>query len=268
MRNRKLAEFWQVAIVLMAFSMVLMAALEYNAGFDLKIRNTFYKGAKYLELPAMVLRDTVEGIFIISKEKEAFLEEINLLQRENIALRLQLNKLREQQDEAIAQAYLPSQENSNALRAKIIYRHPGWWWRYMTVDKGGKDGVKRGMPVLSGENVVGRIFLVEDTTSVVELITSPDLRIPVVVDDTRDIGVLSGDGKGKMILHYMPKDITLPSDIQVTTAFAMGNFLPGLLVGTIESLQEDMSVGDFTTYKVKPNVNFSRLRRVTILEVM
>ena len=138
----------------------------------------------------------------------------------------------------------------------------------MTVDKGGKDCVKRGMPVLSGENVVGRIFLVEDTTSVVELITSPDLRIPVVVDDTRDIGVLSGDGKGKMILHYMPKDITLPSDIQVTTAFAMGNFLPGLLVGTIESLQEDMSVGDFTTYKVKPNVNFSRLRRVTILEVM
>ncbi len=268
MRNRKLAEFWQVAIVLVAFSMVLMAALEYNAGFDLKIRNTFYKGAKYLELPAVVLRDAAESIFIISKEKEAFLEEINSLQRENVALRLQLNKLREHQDEVITQAFLPFHEISNALVARVIYRHPGWWWRYMTVDKGRKDGVKRGMPVLSGEDVVGRIFLVEDTTSVVELITSPDLRIPVVVDDTRDIGVLSGDGKGKMILHYMPKDIILPSDMQVTTAFAMGNFLPGLLVGTIENMQEDTSVDDFTTYKVKPNVNFSRLRRVTILEVM
>lgn len=136
------------------------------------------------------------------------------------------------------------------------------------MDRGSADGVKRGMPVLSGKYVVGRVFLAEDRTSIVELITSPDLRMPVVVEETRDIGVLSGNGKGKMVLSYMPKDVPLQQDMKVVSAFAMDNFLPGLLVGTIEGIQGESNEDDFRSYDVKPSADLSQLRSVTILEVM
>lgn len=269
MRGRKLSEFWQLGIALVAFSVLLMATVGYDSEIDLKIRDSFYQTVRYLELPAVVLKDITRGVLLISEEKKSLLETIDSLQRDNIALRLQLNNLQSLQALNGSTPAPAFKAGVKVLKARIIYRHPGWWWRYITVDRGSADGVKRGMPVLSGKYVVGRVFVAEDRTSVVELITSPDLRIPVVVEETRDIGVLSGNGKGKMTLSYMPKDVPLQHDMKVITAFAMDNFVPGLLVGTIEGVQEETTdEDDFSSYDVKPSANLSQLRSVIILEVM
>jgi len=268
MRGRKFSEFWQLGIALIAFSVLLMATIGYNSEFDLKARDGFYRAVRYLELPAVVLKDAAGGVLLLSEEKRSLLETIDSLQRENIALRVQLNNLqslKELNDPGTPTAF---KAGVNTLKARIIYRHPGWWWRYISVDRGGADGVKRGMPVLSGKYVVGRVFLAEDRTSIVELITSPDLRMPVVVEETRDIGVLSGNGKGKMVLSYMPKDVPLQQGMKVVSAFAMDNFLPGLLVGTVEGIQEESNEDDFRSYDIKPSADLSQLRSVTILEVM
>lgn len=268
MRDRKRVEFWQVGISLIAFSMVLMAVVGHQSGFDVKMRSFIYKGLRHLELPALALREGINRALVLSRDKGMFLEKIDSLQKENVALRMELNRVKEfcGSEGYEASPYLAA-EGVNFLNATVIYRHPGWWWRYLTIDKGRDDGLKRGMPVLSGENVVGRVSIVEDATAVVELVTSPDLRIPVIVEDTRDIGVLSGDGKGNMSLFYMPRKAPLQRGMKIATAFAVGNFYPGLLVGTVDGPEEDFVEGDFVTYKVKPDIDFSRLRRVRILEV-
>ncbi|HHZ03797.1 MAG TPA: rod shape-determining protein MreC, partial [Acetomicrobium hydrogeniformans] len=59
MRDRKMVEFWQVGISLIAFSMVLMAVVGHQSSFDVRMRSFIYEGLRHLELPALALREGI-----------------------------------------------------------------------------------------------------------------------------------------------------------------------------------------------------------------
>lgn len=105
-------------------------------------------------------------------------------------------------------------------------RYPGEWWRFVVIDKGSTDGVVRGMPALQkGRFLAGRVRYIESNSSVIELISSSTMLVPVVVDDTRDIGIIRGDDVGGVWLLYIPMERKLEAGMTISTAMA-GEALP------------------------------------------
>lgn len=94
-----------------------------------------------------------------------------------------------------------------------------------------------------------------------ELITSPSFMIPAVVDDTRDLGVVCGDGTGSVLLRYIPSGRALKSGMKISTAMVGEQLPPGLPIGTVAGEAIAGSDG-YSAYKVDLGADMSTLYSV------
>ena len=130
------------------------------------------------------------------------------------------------------------------------------WWSEIRIDRGENDSITQGLPVFSSGYLVGRISTVSLMTSWAELITSPSFMIPAVVEDTRELGVVCGDGSGSVYLRYIPSGRTLKAGMKVSTAMIGEQLPPGLPIGSIAGEAVIGSDG-YSTYKVEPGADMS-----------
>jgi rod shape-determining protein MreC len=137
--------------------------------------------------------------------------------------------------------------------------------------KGKNFGIPVGAPVVFTGGVVGKIVEVHATTSVVELISSPNVRLAGVVEgDSRPLsfqgGVNPTFAPPTGIVELMPLDIvatpTMPKRL-VTSGFG-GVFPPGLTLGTIVRAELG-SDGLFKSGEVKLDERLGALTEVTVL---
>jgi len=93
------------------------------------------------------------------------------------------------------------------------------------VDKGEKDGVKRGMAVVTPHGVMGVVVASTLHTSRVLGITSVDCKIHVEDRFSGVRGILEGDNSGGLILKYVLTDrIVKPGDLLLTSG--LGGIFP------------------------------------------
>lgn len=108
---------------------------------------------------------------------------------------------------------------------------------YLIIDKGEKDGLKVGLPVITQQKLlVGKIGEVYPNFSKVILIFSSQSSFDAKIQEKEIYGLIKGAGNGKIFLDLVPREKELQiGDIVVTSALG-GNFPPGLLVGEIETI--------------------------------
>jgi cell shape-determining protein MreC len=86
--------------------------------------------------------------------------------------------------------------------------------------------------------------------------------IPAVVETTRDLGVIAGDGEGGIRLLYVPLEKLLSPGMQLSSTLVSEHLEPGLPIGEVgEAI--DMT-GGYRVYSVDPGAEFSRLYRVQV----
>jgi rod shape-determining protein MreC len=125
---------------------------------------------------------------------------------------------------------LPPDEGK-VLIARVIARSPGAWNRVLLIDKGMNQGLRVHQPVLSGRSLIGKVLETGPSVSKVLLIGDPSSRIGVLVQRTRQQGVMSGTVAGECRIKYLSVDTPLaPGDIVETAGFG-GSIPKGLLVG-------------------------------------
>lgn len=187
----------------------------------------------------------------------SWFEDQDDLLRANRALRLENLELRAKVEEA----RVPLGKGSGEiLQGRVTYRPPDRWWREIRVDLGTHEGVSPGDAVLSEGFLVGRVQRVAGHECWVELLTSSTLFIPVVVDSTRDLGVVTGTGDGRVQLLYIPPERELQSGISLSTALVSERLQPGIPLGTLKG--RDTARGGFFPYSVELGVDLSRLYSV------
>jgi rod shape-determining protein MreC len=87
--------------------------------------------------------------------------------------------------------------------------------------------------------------------------------IPVVVEKTRDLGVITGDGEGGIRLLYVPLENLLSPGMRLSSTLVSEHLSPGLRIGEVG---EAVGIeGSYRIYSVVPGAVFSRLFRVQIL---
>ena len=94
--------------------------------------------------------------------------------------------------------------------------------------------------------------------------TSPSLMIPVVIEETRELGVVVGDGNGSVLLNYIPSGRGNMAGMKVSTALIGEQLPPGLPIGRIKE-EIEVSGSGYTTYRLEPGADLSRFYGVSIL---
>lgn len=165
---------------------------------------------------------------------------------------------------------LPSMPEYRLEPARVARRDFSGWWQHMLIRKGSNYGITVGAPVVFAGGVVGRVTEVHKYTSVVDLVTSPTLRLAATVSgDTRPVSYQGGLNNTFSVprgtVDFVPLDIyaTGGARKQLVTS-GLGVFPPGLAIGDITSL-EPSADGLFKSGEVALDPRLSTLTEVTVL---
>ncbi len=195
-------------------------------------------------------------------------------ERENARLRAQLTLAREKIRELGALhgqleelAKLPF----DVIPAKVIARDPDIWYQTFVIGLGSKHGVGRGMPVVHGENLVGRVIEVGVRWSRVRLILDPQSAIPAVTNGGQATGIVVGNGSGPLNMTYikhtdklMVGDLVLTSHLGKVLDQDESPLPQGLVIGRIVDLSTEEQ-GLYKSAELKSAVRFKDLREVFVV---
>lgn len=158
----------------------------------------------------------------------------------------------------------------NTINATVVNRNIGYWYNNLTIDKGNKNGVKKGDAVVTNKGLIGKVINVSNFSSSVKLLTSDEIsnKISVKVEDNNEYyyGLLIGyNGKRKI---YEIEGITDYKKIKegdlVTTTGLTDYFPSGLLVGKVSKIVKD-EYDLSSIVEVKPAASFEDISTVVVL---
>jgi len=121
------------------------------------------------------------------------------------------------------------------VTARVVADNGGAFVRSVLVAAGSHDGLRKGDAAVTGEGLVGRVAEVGERSARVLLLTDINSRIPVVIERSRDQGILAGDNSDNPRLLYLSHGSQLVPGDRVVTSAAGGAFPPGLPVGVVKS---------------------------------
>lgn len=155
-------------------------------------------------------------------------------------------------------------DTQSAQICRVIGRSPSAWNRVFLLDKGEKEGLKVNMPVLSTTSLIGKIVEVGPRVSKTLLISDPNSHMGVIVQRTRDQGVLYGTFSGECRMKYISVDAKIEIGDTVVSAGYGGLFPGGLLIGRVEKVWKEPGQ-IYQVAIVKPSTDLGRVEEVVCL---
>jgi rod shape-determining protein MreC len=151
-----------------------------------------------------------------------------------------------------------------AVPARIIAVDASSWFRTLVIDKGQRDGLTEGQPVVVAEGVVGRIIKCAPRQSRVLLITDASSATAVLVQRSRARAICRGEGES-LTLEFLQQQEDIVVGDTIITSGTGGIFPKGLPLGRATAVSRS-GYGLFQTVKVQPAVDLSRLEEVLVLQ--
>lgn len=195
------------------------------------------------------------------------LENYEQMRRSNTGIRKENERLREQLK------FSNSLEEKN-YPAQIIARNTDNIDAYFTIDKGSSSGIKKNMPVIAYQDgnsgLVGKIIQVGKFTSIVMPVYNVNCTVSARIQNTRNIGLVSGRGnyEGTLSMKYIRKSVLSElhfGDVIVTSG-ENNNYMRDLPLGTISKI----SVTDYNSsldIELLPIIDFSRIENVIVVNL-
>jgi rod shape-determining protein MreC len=165
---------------------------------------------------------------------------------------------------------IPSMPDYRFEAARVARRDFSAWWQRMVIRKGSNYGITVGAPVVFAGGVVGRVVEVHRYTSVVDLVTSPTLRLAATIaGDPRPVSYQGGlnntfSAPRGTVDFVSTEFFASPSQPKQLVTSGLGVFPPGLTIGQITSL-EPSADGLFKNGEVLLDQRLGTLTEVTVL---
>lgn len=254
--------------------MIVLAWLLVPAGLKMLARASFFELTAPITVAVSHARDLQSYWALRTHSKNELIEAGRDLARVNASYELAVQQNSELHAEIArleSLLHLPSFSEHRYEPARVARRDFSAWWQQIVIRKGRNFGITINAPVVFSGGVVGIVREVHATTSVVELITSPNLRIAGVVEgDSRPVSFQGrvnptfAPSKGRV--EFVPLDVfaNARSPRRLVTSGLGGVFPPGLTLGTIDKLQLG-SDGLFQSGDVKLDDRLGSLTEVTVL---
>jgi rod shape-determining protein MreC len=157
-----------------------------------------------------------------------------------------------------------SNPESTYKAAAVIGRDPSPFLHYIIINRGSNDDIRRGMPVVTNQGLVGRIDAVIADAARVQLITDPASSVNVYMQNAVTDAVLLGSVTGDISLDMISQDAVVePGDLILTSGLG-GGYPPDLIIGQVVTLRT-LEFELFQQATVQPAVDFSRLEIVLVI---
>lgn len=268
---RIIASYKRVLTFLLISIMIIFLLLP-----ELQRRSSRFIGKPVLIFTAQIQR----GISYISGEIGSSVEwvkNISKIEIENKKLLLEVERLKEENRRLQGMGLLNEQLREmlgfkkglhfKTQAARVIGRDPANWYKTVMIDRGESDGVAKDMGVIVPSGIVGRVIKSGTNFSQVLLITDINSATAVLIERTRNEGILEGRGISPARIKYIP----ILSDVKVgdtvLTSGLAGGFPKDLVVGRVDRIKE-RPTELFQDMEMIPAVDFNRIEEVFVITAL
>ena len=209
------------------------------------IKDIIYRSSIIISSPSKGFKITVNA----AQDHINIFNKYNQLKEENIRLKDKIydpnflifenKQLRKLLDEQIASSI-------NLVSSRVMLDKKSPYLNSFVISGGSNRKIKKGMAVLDGKNFIGRIVDVNFFSSRILLVSDLNSKIPVMIEPTGYHAILSGTGKAKPILEFLPENHTVQSGNKVYTSGKEGIFSPGIPIGEVSMDNEKILVSLFS----------------------
>lgn len=191
------------------------------------------------------------------------------LEQEVAGLQAQIIELQQQLREAqVLYALLDfaraNPQGGQYVAAEVIGRDPNPFMKYVLIDKGSDNGLRRGMPVITDRGLVGRIDAVTASAARVQLITDPGSVVNVRMEPERGAAQITGSLTGEITLEMVSQEVPIQTGDLILTSGLGGNYPADILVGQVVSVRSQPNEL-FQSASVQTVVDFSSLQAVLVI---
>jgi rod shape-determining protein MreC len=150
------------------------------------------------------------------------------------------------------------------IAASVIGRDPSPFMQYILIDKGSNDGIRRGMPVVTQQGLVGRIDAVTANAARVMLITDQNSSVNIRLQATQVEAILLGSQTSDLTVENLPQDVQIVEGDLVLTSSLGGTYPANIFVGQIQVIHKAQGQL-FQSASMQPVVSFNALQAVLII---
>lgn len=263
--NIKLYQNIKKIIVVLLLLAIVVAVLNFT-GFSKNIKNffflisspvqkSFWQAGKNVSdfaagiLEARVLKKELDNLHFRNQELLSQIIALKELKEENETLREALGLGLEKEFELMVVRVISKDISQDAI----------------LVDKGGKDGVLSGWPVITGQKVLlGKIGQVYDRFSEVILISNKESSFGAKIPEKEIYGIVRGKGSFNLYFDLIPREKEISEAELVITSVLGGVYPQGLLVGEIKTIRKS-ALEPFQTAEITPFFNIKNLDYLFII---
>ena len=232
-----------IAIVLL----IVLAAFTANGRNDAAGDGLFRNAAAPVSEFLHTVQQEVGGFFVRVFAPSALQEENERLRETVLEQQMKLALLDETEKEnaRLSELLNFAQANPNMrfVTASVIGRDSNPYIDTITLNTGSRSGVTEKMAVITADGVVGRVSEVGPNWCRVKTMCDEKMRISVMVQRTRDEGMLGGlyEEGGEILgtlLYYLPGKADVRVGDVIRTSGIGGFFPKGLYVGTVIAVND------------------------------
>jgi rod shape-determining protein MreC len=150
------------------------------------------------------------------------------------------------------------------LAADVISIDQSGFLRTITLNRGTRDGISIGMPVVTDQGLVGRITEVSANASRVLLVSDQSSAISARLQTSRVEGSVIGQLSGVLRMTFIPIGESIQVGDLVLTSGLGGNFPPDVVIGQVTSKLQ-LEFETFQEAEVRSLINFDTLEIVLIV---
>ena len=253
-----------VVFILVAAGLIALALGGYLTPLSRILLNPLVSVQAWVSTRYQAIQDLVSAPQDITRLRQRNIE----LEAEVSRLQTQIIELQEQLAETNVLSALVDFARANPENryqaAAVIARDPSPFLQYVIINRGSDDGLRRGMPVVTQQGLIGRVAAVTAGAARVQLITDPASTVNVRLETSGAFAILQGELTGEITLDMIPQDADVKAGDLVLTSGLGGGYPPNILIGQVSSIRSvDQDI--FQRANVQTVVDFSRINIVLVI---
>ncbi len=229
--RQKFSLFFLITISLVIFFLETFEfkAVDFSRGI---LRDGIYRFSAAVTSPLRFISyssDKIKTHFSIYDENKILKEELNKLKNKNFNVEFlssenkNLQKIIDTDSEIIEESVL----------ARVLLDKDSPFLKSVIINRGKNSKIKKGMPVVDGNYLVGKTVEVNYLSSRILLLNDLNSRIPVTVEPNASQAILVGNAEKNPSLEFLPETFIAEEGKTVFTSGKDGIFPEGIPVGKV-----------------------------------
>lgn len=202
------------------------------------------------------------------EDAEALRERARDLERTVAELQVEIVRLREIEQDYYRLSglldYIAERPDQVLVTADVIARDTSGYLRWIIINRGARDGIQIGDPVISELGLVGRVEDVAANAAWIILANDPNSAINARLQNARAEGTVVGQLRGNLRMQFIPQEALVEIGDLVLTSGLGGRFPPDIVIGQVSSVRSQQAAL-FQEAEIRPTVDFDRLELVAVI---